>query len=177
MKVSFHVVPDPPAGGNSTSDQANQNFDEIANHLDGRYIAASEAFWRIYDYPLYSNFPSVHRLPIHEEGQESVIFRRDDPTAVLQGAPYTQLKAWFAWNRKEGPDADLARTLLYPEFPEHFTWDPRLKQWKRRQQRSPIGRMYNVHPNQGELFYLRLLLNHVRGATSFEHLRTVDGNT
>ena len=34
--------------------------------------------------------------------------------------------------------------------------------------------MYTVHPNAGEKFYLRLLLTSVRGATSFENLRTVD---
>jgi len=35
--------------------------------------------------------------------------------------------------------------------------------------------MYTVHPNAGEKFYLRLLLTCVRGATSFEKLRTVEG--
>jgi PIF1-like helicase len=35
--------------------------------------------------------------------------------------------------------------------------------------------MYSVSPNAGERFYLRILLLHVRGATSYEALRTVDG--
>ena len=34
--------------------------------------------------------------------------------------------------------------------------------------------MYTAAPNQGERFYLRLLLLHVPGATSFRDLRTVD---
>ena len=34
--------------------------------------------------------------------------------------------------------------------------------------------MYTAAPNQGERFYLRLLLLHVPGATSFQDLRTVD---
>ena len=35
--------------------------------------------------------------------------------------------------------------------------------------------MYSISPTQFEPFYLRLLLLHVRGATSYENLRTVDG--
>ena len=38
-----------------------------------------------------------------------------------------------------------------------------------------IGRLYSVHPAQVQLYALRLLLNHVRGPTSFEDIRTVDG--
>ncbi|CAN6580175.1 unnamed protein product [Malus baccata var. baccata] len=37
-----------------------------------------------------------------------------------------------------------------------------------------IGRIYAVSPNEGEKFYLRILLNHVRGPTSFDDLRTVN---
>jgi hypothetical protein len=35
--------------------------------------------------------------------------------------------------------------------------------------------MYYAHPTSGERYYLRMLLNCVKGATSYEHLRTVDG--
>jgi hypothetical protein len=38
-----------------------------------------------------------------------------------------------------------------------------------------IGRMYYVHPTSSEHYYLRMLLNCVKGATSYEHLRTMDG--
>ncbi len=38
-----------------------------------------------------------------------------------------------------------------------------------------ISRMYYTHPTSGECYYLRMLLNCVKGATSYEHLRTVDG--
>ena len=31
------------------------------------------------------------------------------------------------------------------------------------------------HPAEGECYFLRVLLNNVAGATSYEHLRTVDG--
>lgn len=38
-----------------------------------------------------------------------------------------------------------------------------------------IGRLVYVQPAAGELFYMRLLLNIVHEATSFEDLRTVNG--
>ena len=38
-----------------------------------------------------------------------------------------------------------------------------------------MGRIYSVSPSNPELFHLRLLLTRVKGATSFESLKTVDG--
>ena len=38
-----------------------------------------------------------------------------------------------------------------------------------------LGRLYTVHPKQRECFFLRLLLVNVPGPTSFEFLRTVNG--
>jgi hypothetical protein len=35
--------------------------------------------------------------------------------------------------------------------------------------------MYYAHPTSGERYYLRMLLNHIKDATSYEHLRIVDG--
>jgi hypothetical protein len=38
-----------------------------------------------------------------------------------------------------------------------------------------IGHMYYAHPTLGEHYYLRMLLNYVKGATSYELLLTMDG--
>ncbi|XP_055918607.1 uncharacterized protein LOC129950708 [Eupeodes corollae] len=40
---------------------------------------------------------------------------------------------------------------------------------------AALGRVYSVHPSQSDCFYLRILLHHVRGPTSFQDLKTVDG--
>ncbi len=37
------------------------------------------------------------------------------------------------------------------------------------------GRIYYAHLTSGERYYLWMLLNSVKGATSYKHLRTVDG--
>jgi hypothetical protein len=38
-----------------------------------------------------------------------------------------------------------------------------------------IGRIYNAHPTSGERYYLRMLLNIVKGCTSYEDIRMVNG--
>ncbi|PWZ13521.1 ATP-dependent DNA helicase PIF1 [Zea mays] len=51
------------------------------------------------------------------------------------------------------------------------------KVWQRRKRDTggQVGRIVSAHPAEGERYYLRVLLNHVTGATSYVDLRTVDG--
>ena len=41
---------------------------------------------------------------------------------------------------------------------------------------NQIGHVYSIHPSQGGVYYLRFLLHHVTGSTSFEDIQTVDGH-
>ena len=66
--------------------------------------------------------------------------------------------------------------ITYPEYPKYYTWDKAHKRWNRRKNKCfEIGRMYTANPEEGERFYLRLLLLHRKGPTSFIDLRRVDG--
>ncbi|KAF3623079.1 hypothetical protein FXO38_30936 [Capsicum annuum] len=38
-----------------------------------------------------------------------------------------------------------------------------------------VGRIYFAHPTSGERFYMRMLQNFVKGSTSFESIRTING--
>ncbi|KAL8140205.1 LOW QUALITY PROTEIN: hypothetical protein V2J09_006226 [Rumex salicifolius] len=49
------------------------------------------------------------------------------------------------------------------------------KLWTIRKSQEPIGRIVYYHPSGGEKYYLRMMLNVVKGPTSFEEIRTVDG--
>jgi len=72
-----------------------------------------------------------------------------------------------------------ANELTYCDFPSYYTWDTETHFWQRRKKNKYsdiIARMYSAHPMSGERFYLRMLLHKVKGAMSFEHLRTVNGN-
>ena len=70
---------------------------------------------------------------------------------------------------------EFARQITYQEFPQHFTWNKSNKKWTPRHRGFAIGRMYFAAPSAGERFYLRTLLTIVKGPTSFQDLRTVDG--
>ncbi|KAL0307857.1 UNVERIFIED_CONTAM: hypothetical protein Scaly_2967000 [Sesamum calycinum] len=71
--------------------------------------------------------------------------------------------------------SENARKYLYREFPEHYVWDKQDRCWRERKKRDVIGRISGVNPIEGERYYLRLLLNHIRGSTSFQDLVTVNG--
>ena len=81
------------------------------------------------------------------------------------------LTEWFECNKK---DSD-ARELYYSEFPNKYVWDFGQKEWVVRSRGFSLGRITYVHPAAGELYFLRLLLNHVKGSTSFADLKKVGG--
>ena len=62
------------------------------------------------------------------------------------------------------------RQYLYREFSKHFVWNKQGKYWKERKTRQVIGRINGANLSEGERYYLRLLLNHVRSPTSFVDL-------
>ena len=71
-----------------------------------------------------------------------------------------------------------SRALTYPELIKFYRWDPCKHRWiKRKQKRQfpTIGRLTQAFPKDIERFYLRLLLQHVTGPTSFEDIRTFTG--
>ncbi|XP_016173104.1 uncharacterized protein LOC107615564 [Arachis ipaensis] len=68
-----------------------------------------------------------------------------------------------------------ARSLTYAEFPIHFVWKAKESVWLPQKSHAVIGRIFFVPPGSGERYYLRLLLNYVRGSTCYEDIRTIDG--
>jgi hypothetical protein len=81
------------------------------------------------------------------------------------------LTEWYKINQ----ESEVAQNLTFDQFPQQWVWNRKLKRWTMRKRGFAIGRMYYAHPTSGECYYLRMLLNCIKGATSYEHLRTVDG--
>ena len=152
-------------------------YDEISHYVNGRYVSAPESAWRIHGFKLHDQSHSVVRLSVHKEGQQPVYFREggEEEAADQSRERNTHLLAWFALNR----DDPNAHGLLYTEVPLWYHFDTKERKWKKRKRKvSPftLVRMHSASPKDVERFYLRLLLFHVRGATSFEDLRTVSVN-
>lgn len=154
-------------------DNDEQDLDEIRQWQNTRYISATESIWRLYSFRLHNQYPTICRLDVHLPGMERVYFRDDDDVARLLDRPrITKLTAWFRLNELD----EEARQLAYVDIPKNYSYDPRNKRWiARTNSRSAIGRLYFVQPRDLERYSLRLLLINVRGATSWDSLKTVEG--
>jgi hypothetical protein len=81
------------------------------------------------------------------------------------------LTEWFTYNQHH-PEA---RGILYHDFPKYFTWNVKDKCWQPRKNSAYlVGRLVSANPAEGEHYFLRVFLNHVPGAMSWRHLRTVN---
>ncbi|XP_043221667.1 uncharacterized protein LOC122381498 [Amphibalanus amphitrite] len=153
--------------------------DEVAAFRDLRSIGASEACWRLFSFEMSDRSPAVLALQVHLEDHQLIFFQPgEERQAVAEEPRHTQLTAWMTYNRASaGEDPECLR-VLYPDFPQKYRWDAGQKRWHRRRnmQAAPtIGRVVSLTPRHGDVFYLRVLLHHVPGATTFADLRTVDG--
>jgi len=158
--------------------ESGDNIDEIKQYRDARWVTPPEALWRIYGFELSKNSPSVTQLQLHLPNMHMVSYdAAQDIQEVLdrEGAEKSMLTEYFEANRT----SEFARDILYRDFPEWFTWQKGKDKnfWKKRRNDGVkvIGRIVSAHPGEGERYYLQVLLNHVKGATSYQNLRTVNG--
>ncbi|XP_071727902.1 uncharacterized protein [Rutidosis leptorrhynchoides] len=78
---------------------------------------------------------------------------------------------WFELNKRD----ENARQFTYSKISIHYVWNQDAKEWIPRKQRRCIGRIVYSNPASGERYYLRMLLNIVKGPQSFEDIRSVNG--
>lgn len=164
----------------------NEN-DEVTRYQMGRYISSNEAVWRILSFPIHERDPAVTHLAIHLENGQRVYFTEQNAAERAVTPPKTTLTDFFRLCQQQDVYGRFAKTLLYAEVPTYFTWNKSKKQWEPRKRGTAVaeypgifstnvlGRLYTVHPKQRECFYLRLLLINVPGPTSFDYLKTVNG--
>ena len=158
--------------------------DEVSQFQMGRYVSSNEAIWRIFSFPIHERHPTVVHLAVHLENGQRVYFNQGNAEDRAAHPPSTTLTSFFSVCQTDV----FARTLLYTDMPRYYTWNASSKTFQRRKQGKPVevhpnvfasdalGRMYTVHPNNDECYYLRLLLVNVRGPTSFQQLRTINGH-
>ncbi|XP_076885973.1 uncharacterized protein LOC143535653 [Bidens hawaiensis] len=161
--------------GGDTEDVPEQPVDEIKEYYDCRYVSACEASWRIFSYEVHYRTPSVVRLPFHLPGQQQIVYGEDEYIDDVVDKASVSKSMFIDWMTINGVDPE-ARKLSYVEFPSRFIWKTQERKWQRRKKGCSIGRIYSVSPAAGEGYYLRILLNKVKGPTKFEDIRTVNGN-
>ncbi|XP_072066853.1 uncharacterized protein [Arachis hypogaea] len=159
----------------SAADKENMDdYDEVSMYYDCRYISPCEAAWRIFGYNIHYRDPSVVRLGFHLPDEQNLIFKDNEKLDdVIQEASVKEsmFLGWFQANKIYSE----TRSLTYAEFPTHFVWKAKERVWLPRKSHAVIGRIFFVPPGSGERYYLRLLLNYVRGSTCYEDIRTIDG--
>ncbi|XP_056841667.1 uncharacterized protein LOC130494865 [Raphanus sativus] len=147
---------------------------EIDKFLECRYISACEGAWRLFAFPIHHNQPNVVKLPVHLPGEHLMVYDESaDLSEVLcrENIDKTMLTAFF----EACEIYEEARELTYIEFPSRFVYQSAGKLWAPRQQGEAIGRVVYVSPTSGDRYYLRILLNVVRGPRSYYDLCSVGG--
>ncbi|XP_075640552.1 uncharacterized protein LOC142612333 [Castanea sativa] len=141
-----------------------------------KYISTSEACWRIFEFPIQFRYPPIERLNFHLEDEHPIIYLKNrslDNVLNILGIEETKFTKWMKTNEA----FEDAQELTYAEFPTKWIWHSNDKQWQRRKSKYCTGRAYYTHPSNGERFYLRMLLNIVKGPRNFEELRTINNVT
>jgi hypothetical protein len=158
-------------------DEETNTRNEVKEYLDTRYVCPFDSCWRILGFEIHRHFPSVERMPVHLPNEKYITYNAESDMSEILSQEFlrrTMMTEWFVANQKY-PDA---QTLCYCDFPSKWRWDDRTRTWEKRQKdRGKIGRIYFVHPSAGERYYLRMLLLIVKGAQSYESLRTYNDIT
>nr|KAJ0205286.1 hypothetical protein LSAT_V11C500296760 [Lactuca sativa] len=79
------------------------------------------------------------------------------------------LNFWLGWN---------VTAMMKRHKNDHiqYVWNKSDKVWTRRKTKTKsLGRINHVSPKFGDVYYLRLLLNKVKGPTCYEDIRIVNG--
>ena len=144
---------------------------EVTTYQTKQYVSSPEAFWRIFQYDMVKINPPVMKLLVHLEGEQNVVYNKDEESAqeAVAKKMTTHLTEFFATNARN-PDLKLK----FEDFPLTFCW--RDGTWHRQRTNTmQIGRVTSIHPSNGEVFYLRMLLKNVECPKSFKDICTVDG--
>lgn len=116
---------------------------------------------------------------MHLENGERVYFTENNFQERLSSPPKTTLTAFFYLCIKD----EFARTLLYIEVPRYTHLEHNkermetpnsrntFQNWPGLKSGDALGRVYMVHVSNMECVFLRMLLHHVRGPTSFKDLK------
>ncbi|XP_071727994.1 uncharacterized protein [Rutidosis leptorrhynchoides] len=130
--------------------------------------------WRLFEYEIIHRTHAVYRLSFHLPEQQPIIFDAESVIELVLSKPSVGASQFIEWMARNRSDPE-AHQFTYIEFPRHYVWNSSERMWTKQKIGRVIGRMHFVPPKSGECYYLRILLNKVRGPTCYEDIRTVNG--
>jgi hypothetical protein len=169
----------------ATHDDRNpEAIDEIDDYWNARYLSAGEAAWRILGFHIAKKIPAVSALPIHLPASTT---NRQYARKAGVAPTLSQLECYFLRPTGTFPDGPLEtprpfasvsyaeyyslfRLLKYNETndikPHYFREQPNsvgapnMRVVLRSKAHTHLSRIQSIRPSQGELFYLRAILQH-----------------
>jgi hypothetical protein len=176
-------------------DENEDPIDEIEDYWNARYLTAGEATWRILGYNVTKMKPAVSAIAIHGPSSRSnhQYHRHDQNSSTLSTLDHYFLRprGFFTMDNNRKNFANLTYAEYYTLFrlaKYDAAQDHRSNYYIERPNadnipamhvilRSPanphISRIREVRPSEGEVFYLRALLQH-RPASSYVDARTIN---
>ncbi|XP_013617183.1 PREDICTED: uncharacterized protein LOC106323641 [Brassica oleracea var. oleracea] len=146
---------------------------EIQEYIEAQYLSACESMWRTFAFHIHKRKSSVEKLIIHLEGEHNITIKETDNLGRVirkPGIEKTMFTEWMVLCRRSA----FARTLTYVQIPEYFVWNNNSKVWSEseRKKGKTIWRIVAVHPSAGDRYYLRILINKIKGPRSYDELKT-----
>ncbi|RID62868.1 hypothetical protein BRARA_E01910 [Brassica rapa] len=154
-----------------TKENLDKKRNELKEFFDCRYVSTCEGTWRVFRFPIHYRSTAVEKLSFHLPGKQVITFRGKDKLKAVVTRKLienTMFLAWFELNKTDS----FERTLTYAQIPSFYTYNKRLKKFNRRKRGFALGRINYAPRTQEDAYYLRVLLNVVRGPTSYEDIKT-----
>ncbi|XP_074292996.1 uncharacterized protein LOC141619874 [Silene latifolia] len=172
-KKGFTVIKvDVPLGNDFVIPYNSQLLLKYRAHINVEWSA-----WRIFGFDIHYRTPAIERLQYHLPDEQPIVFHNDDwVDEVVENTSLgvSQFLNWMGCNNSTVEEMQVAKELLYCEFPTKFVWKNKVRQWSLRKKGFTIGRLVYVPSQCDELYFMRVLLNHVKGPKYFEDIRTLN---
>ncbi len=183
IKYLYKYITKGPDRSKATIVDEGEEIDEIKDFQTWQHLTVSEAMWRTLEFDTSGQYPPVKALPVHLQGEESIVFDEGNEAEALEKS-VSKLDLYM--NRPGHPDLD---ELTYLDFYERYsitTSQPRNphrqvfllhtgKHWcALRVGEEAVARMHWVSPANSELFYMRMLLSKIP-ARGYRDLLSYEG--